>query len=85
MATPTDIEYVYNYYDPVRGWDHTNQNWYTYNIYNIGPFKHLEIVKWLYDMIDNPERHARWVRFQNDSAFRFRYERDYIMFTLRWS
>lgn len=85
MATPTDEEYVYNYYDPSRGWKHTNENWYTCDIENIGSFKHLEIVKWLYESIDNPERHCRWIRNINSSAFRFRYERDYILFTLRWS
>ena len=53
------------------------------------PSQHRNVISWLYEKIDNPERHARW--FLDDSEdvvegrFKFRYERDYIHFTLRWS
>lgn len=75
----------YNYYDYQRGWDHTNDGWYKIVIENTSPRKHLNMIKWLYDKIDNPERHARWIMFEYGSGFKFRYERDYILFTLSWS
>ncbi len=80
----TDVA-VFNYYDYDKGWDNTNPGWYTIILENTSPFKHSEIVTWLYDNIDGTERHTRWIRFAESSGFKFRYERDYIMFTLRWS
>lgn len=83
MAIPND--FPYNYYDYVRGWDHTNEGWHELIIDGTNSFRHLDMVRWMYDRIDNPERHARWIRFEDGSGFKFRYERDYIMFTLSWS
>jgi len=75
----------FNYYDVGRGWDETNKGWHTIIIENTQSFRHLDMVNWLYDRIDNTEKHSRWVRLQNSSGFKFRYERDYILFTLTWS
>ena len=78
---------VFNYYDTAKGWDNTNPGWHTIIIRNVGSFKHAEIVTWLYDNIDGTERHCRWIRLNNgspESGFKFRHERDYILFTLRW-
>ena len=75
---------AYNYFDHSRSWDHTNEGWHEIIIERSSPFKHLDMVRWLYDNIDKPERHARWIRFSDASGFKFRYERDYILFTLRW-
>ena len=80
-----DIEGVpYNYYDYTRSWDHTNAGWHEVLLDNVSSFKHIVIVKWLYDRLDNPERHCRWIRFENGSGFKFRYERDCILFKLSW-
>ena len=76
---------TFNFYDPGKGWDATNRGWHSITIENTHSFKHLEMVTWLYEHIDNPERHTRWIRFNNSSGFKFRYERDYILFTLRWA
>ena len=50
--------------------------------------QHREVVAWLYDNVDNPESHARWLIDDSDEItegrFKFRYERDCIHFTLRW-
>lgn len=84
MVTPNDVPY--NYFDTGRGWDHTNKGWYEIILHDVGSFKHLEMVQWLYNRLDNPERHCRWCRFAKESSgFKFRYERDYILFTLSWS
>lgn len=82
-----NIENVpYNYYDHSRGWDHTNPGWYEIILHDIISFKHIQMVAWLYERIDKTERHCRWCRFAKDSSgFKFRYERDYILFTLSWS
>jgi len=78
-----------HYYDYQKGWDATNPGWHLVEIPTPAHRNfHDEMVDWLYDHIDNPERHARWVRLNapNDiSCFRFRYERDCIWFKLRWS
>lgn len=81
------ITYVHNYYDAVRGWEHTNPYWYQVDVETKSSEHHLEMVKWLYDNIDNPERHARWIyllTLEMNSHFRFRYERDCIWFKLTW-
>ena len=51
--------------------------------------KYEDMVKWIVDTLDKPYRHCRWHQELNESLFlqirvRFRYERDYILFTLRW-
>lgn len=79
------ITVVDHYYDYERGWENTNPGWHEVIINYIDREKHRLIIEWMYEKIDNPERHARWVRLEDSSRFRFRYERDYILFTLRWS
>jgi len=43
------------------------------------------IVDWLIIQVEKPHRHARWVFHPDHADFKFRYERDYLMFSLRWS
>lgn len=82
MVKQTDV--AANYYDYTRGWDHTNVGWHEI-VLNISYAKHLEIIVWIYEKLDKPERHSRWIRFSDGSGFKFRYERDFILFTLSWS
>lgn len=79
-----EITYVHNYYDSVRGWEETNRGWYEIVVHTQTSDDHIEIVKWLYDNIDMPERHCRWTKSLHESKFKFRYERDCIHFRLRW-
>lgn len=81
----TKMAVTHNYYDSERGWKGTNPGWHQVDIYTVSPSKHLEMVQWIYDNIDNPERHARWI-FENhaNSSFKFRYERDFVWFRLTW-
>lgn len=76
---------VDHYYDYERGWVDTNKGWHECTLDWITRTQHRDIVEWMYEKLDNPERHARWIRFEDCSKFKFRYERDYILFTLRWS
>lgn len=75
---------VHHYFDFEKGWDGTNPFWHTVNIQNSNVEKHTEMVKWLYERIDKPERHCRWARFNIGSGFRFRYEKDFLLFRLTW-
>lgn len=47
--------------------------------------EYAKMVTWVNTNIDNSVRHARW-RVEIDGIdFKFRYERDFVLFTLRWS
>ena len=55
-----------------------------------------EIITWLYTTIDECERHVRWsnvdasytpmgsIEYGNTLCVKFRYERDYNWFAIRW-
>jgi hypothetical protein len=47
--------------------------------------KMIDVIKWLYDNVDKCERHARWTTTNASIKIKFRYERDYILCTLRWT
>lgn len=79
----------YNY----KGWEYTNNGWYEFTIKNTyegwnGTIKfeeiYNEIVQWLYDNIANCERHARWIILNDSIHVKFRFEKDYSWFTIRW-
>lgn len=72
-----------------KGWEYTNPGWYEYTIkgqFDTNSFeeKYMDIVKWLYESIDNCERHARWTLDLHIIHVKFRYEKDYSWFVLRW-
>lgn len=82
-----EMNYAYSYYDTSRGWDQTNPGWHEVRLSKKSEKQHLEIVKWMYDNIDSPEKHCRWIYHISvdfDSYFKFRYERDFIWFRLHW-
>ncbi len=85
MKKPNKIEN----YDFVKGWDNTNPKWHSMRIRFSTILKIEEetydILNWVYDNIDNPERHARWRYSQQGLDFKFRHEHDYIWFKMRWS
>ena len=65
--------------------------WHEYRIDRTHPtsFEWLihynSIVNWILENIDMPHRHSRWVIQPEHALFRFRYERNYLQFILRWS
>lgn len=81
----TEIVFATNYLDSEKGWENTNPNWYTASIYRNKDKTHEGMVNWLYENTSNPERHCRWIYFKYNSEFRFRYQREYSWFMLRWS
>ena len=73
-----------HWYDWNKGWDATHPGWYAIDI-NMGTKNyHMEMIEWMYQNLDNPERHSVWTKIMNVSSFKFRYERDYIWFKLTW-
>jgi hypothetical protein len=78
-------------YDGGKGWEHTNRGWYEYHVkFNDAvSIKELmergeEIVVWLYKNIENTERHARWAPYDVGMRVKFRFEKDAVLFALRW-
>ena len=76
------IELRHHWYDWDKGYLGTNPGWYEHVIPNGSTQKIKEVVLWLYEKIDNPERHCRWVRLENEIRVKFRHEKDYLWFSL---
>ena len=80
------MEIINEHYDYKTGWEHTQPGWYECSIRAEHIDKYIEMTDWLINNIGKYERHCRWcVTDTNVISFKFRYEQDYIMFTLRWS
>ena len=77
---------IYELYDQDRGWEHTQPGWYECSVRAEHIDKYVEMTDWIVVNIGKYKRHCRWcVTDTNIVSFKFRYERDYILFTLRWS
>lgn len=80
-------------YDLNKGIVNTNPRWHTYRLANDHGLsrqhrfydKYGEIVNWLYASVDNCERHAIWGLDGIDMIVRFRFEKNYLHFMLRWA
>lgn len=46
---------------------------------------YVGIVGWIYCHVDGYCKHARWILNPETAVFRFRYERDFLQFILKWS
>lgn len=67
-------------------WEDTKPGWHEAEVNLNGQInRYREITEWLYNSIDKCERHCRWFQTTYGIKVKFRYERDYILFTLRWS
>ena len=77
-----------NYYDEKNGWELTKPGWYEVVIpvhqLLLAPNKHTEMLEWIYDNIGKCEHHCRWQFDLDNLKYKFRYERDYLWFKLRW-
>lgn len=71
-----------------KGWEYTKPGWHEATVLVEHPsqtfYKYEEIIAWLYERIDNCERHCRWYARSNFIKVKFRYERDYEWFHLAW-
>jgi hypothetical protein len=45
---------------------------------------HSNVIEWIKENIPGYEKHSRWKFIGDSSLFCFRYERDYLLFVLRW-
>jgi len=77
---------AYHYYEGPT-WELTKVGWYECRINaeredRVDYF--LDIIEWLTQNIDKCNRHSRWTLAQTEMCFKFRYERDYLLFMLRW-
>jgi len=77
-----------NRYDRVRGWQGTNPGWYEVVIHIEDPhetvIRYTETLNWLEENIHGYLKHCRWMYAGNYLKYKFRYERDYLWFKLRW-
>ena len=77
----TDMGMRVQNFDQNRGWEETDPGWYEHEIHvsmNMTE-KYDDILEWLYNRIDNCERHARWRISRGLIQLKFRYERDVIL------
>ena len=85
MAVNNDIV---NYYDRTKGWSETNPGWYEVVLYVQEPnetiIKYSLTVDWIKDNVHGYKKHVRWMYAGNYLKYKFRYERDYLWFKLRW-
>lgn len=67
-------------------WDSYKPNWYTARIKVESPEKFEELMRWMQINLQAHRKHTVW-RLTGDNYFdiRFRFERDYEWFLLRWS
>lgn len=77
---------IYEHYDSKVGWEHTKPGWHECSVEAKHVDRYFEIIDWVYTNVSKCERHCRWYVSDTSTVnFKFRYEKDYIMFTLRWS
>ena len=65
-------------------WDSSSWHLVVVDLINDDHEKYFAILDWLRDNVDMPYRHARWRWYESYAEVKFRYERDCIMFKLRW-
>lgn len=79
-----------HYYDTRKGFQNDKPNWYTIVISSyLDDFIEFgnqcqDIIDWMYQNLDHVERHCRWNVQFNEFHVKFRYEKDYAWFKLRW-
>jgi hypothetical protein len=66
------------------GWHEKQWDYNNFIDYDIADH-YTNIVDWIQQNVECPERHARWKIDSYGIYFRFRYERDYLNFLLRWA
>lgn len=66
-------------------WENFKPNWYKASIQVESPKKFEELMRWMHVNIQGHRKHTVW-RLTDNGYFeiRFRYERDYEWFVLRW-
>ena len=85
-------DFVINHYNWTKGWDADHPDWYKATADIPTDLSDIEyrtkasdLLNWLYNNIENSERHARWILGRDGFHVKFRYEKDCLFFILRWS
>lgn len=82
----------YSFYNRAAGFDNDHYGWHLCVIDNRAiddtwyEFIYVceEMVNYLYEKIERCERHCRWVTSKEQFKVKFRYERDAVLFGLRF-
>lgn len=68
------------------------QGWYTYAYKDHEDLpalysrdKYAAMIDWIIEHVPGPYRHARWRYTIDGIQIKFRHEKDYLLFMLRWS
>lgn len=79
---------VTSYFDIVKGWEGTNPGWYEVILHVEDPpetvNRFTQTIEWMKENIQGYKKHCRWYYAGNYLKYKFRYERDYLWFKLRW-
>ena len=77
-----------NWYDWTKSWEDDKPGWYEHVIHRETQQEVAlvlaEVVDYLYERVGKCERHCRWTFGINFVKVKFRYERDAILFALRF-
>jgi len=78
-----------NNYDHRIDWKNNKPGWYevfipNYDVNIMFSDKIITILEWIRNNVDNYIVHARWRTTKEGISVKFRYERDYIRFSLVW-
>jgi len=67
-------------------WENYKNKWYTTKIRIESPQKFQEVISWMNDNLQGHKKHTVW-RLTDGGWFeiRFRFEKDFEWFVLRWS
>lgn len=86
MSKLTIVDMKFENYNYKRGYFNEHQKWYQHTVSLDSKENWLDVVNWIYQNIENPERHSRWYVDERDRILyvKFRKERDLIWFALRW-
>jgi hypothetical protein len=75
----------------INWFDKQKPGWYEYKIIRDDVSvhdwvsKYYTVVSWILENIEMPYRHVRWTLYDEYAVYCFRYERNYLVFLLRWS
>ena len=76
------------YYDRRKGWDGTNPGRHEVILHIQDPaetvIRYTETLIWIEENIQGYNKHCRWFYAGNYLKYKFRYEKDYLWFKLRW-
>ena len=76
------------YYDRRKGWDGTSPGWFEVILYIADPaetvIRYTETLIWIEENIHGYHKHCRWFYAGNYLKYKFRHEKDYLWFKLRW-